>query len=64
MRVNDQIEVYFADGRNWYDAVLDVVDDDGSCYLKFGDGHEGWYAVEQDFVREMLEGDLVASPQK
>ena len=32
MRVNDQIEVYFAESRNWYDAVLDVVDDDGSCY--------------------------------
>ena len=55
MRVNDQIEVYFADSRNWYDAVVDAVDDDGSCHLKFGDGHEGWYAVEEATVKQMLD---------
>lgn len=55
MRVNDQIEVYFADSRNWYDAVVDTVDDDGSCHLKFGDGHEGWYTVEGATVKQMLD---------
>ena len=56
MHVNDEIEVYFAESRHWYDAVVDAVDEAGACHLKFGDGHESWYVVEQDCVREMLEG--------
>ena len=55
MRINDQIEVYFADSRQWYDAVVDAIDDDGSCYLKFDDGHESWYAVEEAIVKQMLD---------